>query len=205
MTLPTSPPPEHHFSYHGEHLPYFHHMYNMTWMNERAVEVAVARNFLSKIPRDKRDFGVEVGNVLGHYGRCRHEVIDLHEKAAWYQDMVPQHVYPWDILDPERTLNGSWVISLSTVEHTDFPLTSIARLRSMVEPGGKLLVSFPTGEHEQLDGLVRSLDMSVWTRFCTISRTAPGSEIWAQDMEPRVQEYGPWANTVALLEWERPA
>lgn len=190
--------------YWGRALPYFYHMYNLTHLNERMVEVAIAHDMLNSLPKGQRGVGVEVGNVLGHYEMRRHEVIDLHEPAAWYQKLVPQYVYNWDIFDPNRGLNGPWVISLSTIEHTTDPVRALARLRSMVDPGGRLLVTFPTGAHPALDELVEAnFAGHPWTRACTLSRD--GHDGWAQDPLPRVQAYGPWANTVAVLEWERPA
>lgn len=206
MEAPTSPP-DHHFLYWGRPVPYFYHLYNLTHINERAVEVALAFDLIDSLPQDSRSFGVEVGNVLGHYRQCRHEVIDLTEEASWYQKLVPQYVYNWDILDPMKSLNGPWVISISTIEHTRDPLRALDKLRGMVDPGGRLLVTFPTGAHRDLDELVSTGDVD-GHRLCTFQRHSsddPSSTpTWTQDPRPTTRPYGPWAQSLAVLEWERP-
>src|SRR5574338_1440448 len=91
------------FTYHGARLDYFDHPYNDTIRNERAVEVAVAMHWR----QGRRADGLEVGNVLGHYGLHGHRVADLHEEAPGVENV--------DVL----AVTGSypWVVALSTVEH----------------------------------------------------------------------------------------
>jgi hypothetical protein len=185
------------FTYWGVDLPYFHHLYNLTMLNERAVELAVARHWLS----GKSETGLEVGNVTGHYDRRGHAVIDLNEPAAWYQR--DQWVISTDILHldwPDVPKSFPWVLSISTIEHTQEPITSLIVLKSLVEPGGQLLVTFPTGVDGPLD-IFATAGFPNMNRGCTIVRTEDG---WAQTDEPEIREYGPWANSVAICEWTAP-
>jgi SAM-dependent methyltransferase len=185
------------FTYHGVELPYFWHLYNLTMMNERAVEMAIANEWLGdKRPRD----GLEVGNVTGHYAHRHHAVIDLNEPAEWYQ--TDQWIISADILDlhwPDAPKLFPWVLSISTIEHTADPVKAIEVLKDLVAPGGKLLVTFPTGVREELNSL--AWDGQPFDRWCTIARTDDG---WAQTAWPEIREYGPWANSVFIGEWERP-
>ncbi len=194
------------FDYHGERLEPFHHLYNLTFFNERAIELAVAHRLLDSIESPwVRDSGLEVGNVLGHYRQLRHCVWDLHEEPAWYQDreLVKSH----DILEvPSWGSNPRfpWVISLSTIEHTANPIQALEILYSLVEPGGWLLVSFPTGVDNRLDCFAEELpDMPGITRACTIVRDGNDHGGWVQTPKPQLREYGPWANSVVIMEYSK--
>ena len=67
------------FAWDGARLPYFVHDYHYTWLNERAVEVALALDLLERHPGASV---LEVGNVLGHYVPFEHTVVDKYEQAA---------------------------------------------------------------------------------------------------------------------------
>lgn len=196
------------FTYHGKELTYFRHMYNLTMFNERAVEIAIAHDWLEEIMGDDEhptvwSEGLEVGNVLGHYEYHKHTVFDLHEEAAWYQKLGGQQVVSVDITENKSDAYARfpWVVSISTIEHTEHPVWALSILHDYVKPGGRLLVTFPTGVHDDLDELVRlGSDYFTSGKFCTIARTEDG---WAQTEVPEVREYGQWANSVAVWEWDR--
>lgn len=75
------------FEVGGETYPYLLHNYNLTWSNERGVEVPVAWRLVER-SGGKRI--LEVGNVLSHYHDVRHDVVDKFERAPGVvnQDMV---------------------------------------------------------------------------------------------------------------------
>src|SRR4051812_6373345 len=62
-------------------LPYLVHSYNETWRYERCVEVPLARAFIERHPGQ----GIEVGNVLSHYGEVAHPIYDKYERARGVQ------------------------------------------------------------------------------------------------------------------------
>jgi hypothetical protein len=189
------------FMYWGEELPYFWHLYNLTMFNERAVELAIARQWLPESAWRLNPCGLEVGNVMGHYWPMRHMVFDLHEEPAWYQSH--QKVVSVDILELSKVEHPwfPWVVSISTIEHTEDPIKALAVLHGLVAPGGSLLVTFPMGVSGMLDQLVLG-GAPNFDRMCTIARTEDG---WAQTEWPEIRPYGPWANSVFVGEWERPA
>jgi hypothetical protein len=190
---------EHWFEYHGERLDVFYHLYNLTHLNERMIEIAIAHRFLHQ---RAWSMGLEVGNVLGHYGPMSHVVIDLHEQAEWYQSR--QTIVNTDILGDLPPKMYPWVISISTIEHTADPVAAIDVLRSLVAPGGSLLVTFPTGEREELDDLAVWCDQT-FDRWCTIVRTENDHGGWEQTPSVEIRSYGPWANSVFIGEWTAPA
>jgi hypothetical protein len=210
----------HTFNYHGVELPLYYHMYNLTHLNERCVEIAIAHWWLDQpeiqaaveknmtrawVEEGERTIysGLEVGNVLGHYQRRTHTVIDWHEQPSWYQGLLGQEVLNYDLFTVGWGPYSPWVCSISTIEHMEDPLKAIEILRGFVAPGGKLLVTFPMGEREELDGLVlREEWREMFDRGCTIARTPEGG--WKQTLAMLWQPYGPWANSVFVGEWEAP-
>lgn len=193
---------DHTFTYHGDELPIFYHMYNLTHLNERCVEVAIAHRFLEGT---HPGMGIEVGNVLGHYSARQHHVIDLHEIPAWYQLMSGQEVMNVSIFSIWPEPGSDWVVSLSTIEHTEDPIKAIEILRALVKPGGKLLVTFPMGEREELDRMVLwDGPETYFDRYCTIARQENDHGGWEQTPELEWRAYGPWANSVFVGEWEAP-
>src|SRR4051794_31163768 len=68
------------FQLGGQTYSYFHHPYNVTWLNERRVEIPVIRALLAR-ERDGRL--LEVGNVLSHYDKSLvHPVVDRYERPT---------------------------------------------------------------------------------------------------------------------------
>jgi hypothetical protein len=193
------------FEYHGERLEPFHHLYNLTFLNERCIELAIARQWLPECAWHLNPGGLEVGNVMGHYWPMRHTVFDLYEPPAWYQLEGGQKVIDVDLLSLDEVEHPwfPWVVSLSTIEHTANPIKALEILYSLVEPGGRLLVSFPTGVDDRLDSWAEELPDMANTRACTIVRDGNDHGGWVQTPKPQLREYGPWANSVAIVEWSR--
>ena len=72
---------ERHFKFRGGLLPCFYAHYNVTWCNERAVEVPLGQWYLEQAAPEAGRV-LEVGHVLGHYGNHDHAVLDKYETAA---------------------------------------------------------------------------------------------------------------------------
>jgi SAM-dependent methyltransferase len=184
------------FTYHGVELAYHDHPYNTTRWNERAVEVPVAELFLAGVTGD----GLEVGNVLGHYGTTGHRVVDLYEVA----DGV-DNVDLFDIGD-----RYDWIVAISTIEHVywDHPapreptgaLRALKHLCGLLRPGGRMLVTVPMGHHAHLDPVLMAGQVGA-VRDCTMVRDGDG---WRQTDERVWEPYGKstmWAESVWLGEF----
>jgi hypothetical protein len=138
------------FTWRGEDLEYLVHPYNSTALNERAVEVPIALDFIARQPAGAR--GIEVGNVLGHYTERDWRVVDLTEVAPGVDNV--------DVLelDPARDA-ADWLVAISTVEHVhpDRPaaaIDAVNRLLELVLPGGTALITVPFDQHAYLDGAI---------------------------------------------------
>lgn len=142
------------FTFRGERLPYFLHRYNETYRNERIVELAVARWFLTRHDNGRL---LEVGNVLAHYGRTGHTVVDKYEPG--------DGVINADIVEYEPDELFDTVVTVSTLEHVGWdeePRTpekvfaAVDAVRGFVAPGGRLLVTLPIGYNPTVDEGLRS-------------------------------------------------
>lgn len=140
------------FEYQGRTLPAFFHPYNRTWLGERTVEVAIAQDFLRRQPAGAS--GMEIGNVLAHYGPVSHRVVDKYEIAPGVENI--------DVVDLQAS-ELDFIVALSTLEHVgwDEPLrdtTKIGRavtsLLQALRPGGRMLLTLPLGYNPGADVLV---------------------------------------------------
>ena len=142
------------FHFDGERIACFHHPYHYTWMNERAVEIALALRLLDRTPRGRV---LEVGNVLGHYRNVAHPVVDKYERAPGVLNVDVVDVPPDGLYD--------LILSVSTLEHVGFDEEprdpakvgrAIEVLRELLAPGGLLWATLPAGYNPELDRQVHA-------------------------------------------------
>jgi hypothetical protein len=138
------------FMWQDRELFYFDHPYNTTLLNDRAVEVPIARSFID----GRHGIGIEVGNVLSHYGTVEHRVVDRWENEDGVENV--------DVFD----IHGGydWIVAISTLEHVrwdepddgaPFGAVYAARhLRALLNPSGRMLVTVPFGQNPYLDGAI---------------------------------------------------
>lgn len=143
------------FGYREHRLDCFYHRYNVTWANERAVEVPIARHHLANIPPGSV---LEVGNVMSHYQPVMHDVLDKYERAPG--------IINADITEFNPTRNYRLILSVSTFEHIGFDeetnvgsaekiQAAIQHCRGFLEPGGELIITAATGYNPEFDALFR--------------------------------------------------
>jgi SAM-dependent methyltransferase len=129
--------------------------YNMTWAGERMVEIPIGLGILEQ-HRGHRV--LEVGNVLHHYARTTHTVVDKFERG--------EGIINTDILDYRPEEKFGLILSISTFEHIGFDDEStgssgekireaVEHCRSLLAPGGRFVMTVPTGYNPELDQLMR--------------------------------------------------
>lgn len=182
------------FTYWGTEYVGFDAEYNDTIHNERAVEIAVALPWFWLHDLAVTG-GLEVGNVLGHYGVKGHRVVDLYEYASGVENV--------DVFDIEGRY--PWIVSISTLEHVYWDTEpreeyaapkALEHLKSLLAPGGAMLVTVPGGWHQTFDDYLM-LGVGA-TRACTMVRSGG---TWQQTPDPIFLPYGPHANSVWIGEW----
>jgi hypothetical protein len=152
------------FEFQGARLPYFTHWYNITYSNERAIEIPIALHFLAGYPPESI---LEVGNVLSHYGSGGHDTLDKFEKA--------RGVIACDVLEFRTGRRYRRIVSISTIEHVgwdDHPRDpaklpkAMDHLRSLLTPDGQILVTVPVGYNPEMDRMIDRGDLGFQTITC---------------------------------------
>lgn len=178
----------------GKRLPVYSHMYNCTWLNERAAELAVYRSWSGP------GSVLEIGNVLSHYENLAHggRVVDRYEQAPGVENV--------DVFDVAGTFDR--IVAISTLEHVRWDedprvdggsADAIAHLRTLLAPRGRMLVTIPTGHNPPLDEILAT--GAGTDRCCTLVRDM---DSWRQTDTLEFRPYGktqPWAEAVWIGEW----
>jgi len=189
------------FVWNGELLPQFHHGYNSTWENERAVEIPIVKREVDQTPAGERV--LEIGCVLPHYFDVTHRVVDKYEPGRGVENV--------DILDFRDPDRFDLVVSISTLEHVgrdeeggDDQLTvrAIEHVASkLLRPGGRFVATVPIGYNGALDRWLRDHPPEF---AVTYLRRVDRRNNWAvcEPTEALASRYG-WpyraANAVAVL------
>jgi len=141
------------FAFQGGIYEYFYHPYNMTWRNERCVEVPIIKRFVNAY---KGKNILEVGNVLSHYFNVNHDIVDKYEKAEGVRNI--------DVVDYKPLKRYDLIVSISTLEHVgqdEKPkrsmkiLDAIKNLNGLLAPRGKMVIIFPIGYNYRLGCLIK--------------------------------------------------
>ena len=139
------------FSFGGEARRYYFHPYSLN--NERAVEVALARDFV----RGKTGEFLEIGNVLSNYFNFPHDIVDKYEIAPG--------VINEDVVTFSPAKSYDYIVSVSTLEHVGWDeqprepgklARSVNHLKTLLKNGGQMLVTMPLGYNPHLDEWVSS-------------------------------------------------
>lgn len=178
------------FKFQGRHYGYFCHRYNNTWRNERAVEVPI---IWQMVEGNGEGRVLEVGNVLSHYFAVSHDVLDKYE--------ANKGVINQDVADFEASKKYDLIVSISTLEHVgwdEFPqsprkvLRAIDNLRSILTPGGRIVVTIPLGYNPVLDGLLSNGEAPFTRQFFMkrVSRDNQWKEAdWAEVVDSKYNFY----------------
>jgi SAM-dependent methyltransferase len=154
------------FRFRSATYPYFFHNHNLTWSNERAVEVPIVRSLLAEY-RGKRI--LEVGNVLAYYMDLPggHEVLDKFE--------VGPAIRNEDVATFRSSTLYDLIVSVSTLEHVGWDeepkepgkiLRAVANLTDHLAPGGRMLVTLPLGYNPDMDALLARDAIPFSHRYC---------------------------------------
>jgi hypothetical protein len=195
------------FQFGGETYAYFLHRYNVTWLNERRVEIPIMRTVLARAGGARV---LEVGNVLSHYDTSlRHTVVDRYERPArdnaYAEDAETfAHGSPYDL-----------VISISTLEHVgqdelprddDKIRRTLLHLRNLLSPRGTLVFTAPIGYSAPLDRLVEE-GAGFLERRCLRRLNAKNEWVeadWSEVREVKFHDPYPFANAIVVARVGRP-
>ena len=141
------------FTFDGESYRYLFHPHKWTWLTERAVEVPVVQAVVDQHAGRRV---LEVGNVLSHYRRQSHTVVDKYERGPG--------VLNRDVLELGDLGRFDLIVAISTIEHVGWDEEprdpgkapeALRRLEAMLAPGGRLVVTVPVGYNASLEAALR--------------------------------------------------
>lgn len=139
------------FFFRGRKYKCFYHWYNTTWRGEREIEIPIIRGFL----RNSRGRVLEIGDVMRHYSRSRHPVLDKYENAP---NIIHEDVTAFK---PARTYD--LIISISTLEHVGFDESkkdskkfteAVSNIKRMLSKGGTFVFTVPMGYNPHMDAVL---------------------------------------------------
>lgn len=153
------------FEFQGKKLPYFHHPYNHTAKNERALEVSLIKYYYDQYAPDQI---LEVGNVLKHYFPLKHQVVDKYEK---HPEVINEDILTFK---PQKNKKYSLILAISTLEHVgwdEYPRDPqkipavLTHLYSLLKKNGQIVFSVPLGYNHDLDNALRSRQIGLTQQF----------------------------------------
>lgn len=192
------------FSFAGRTYRYFHHEYNTTWANERAVEVPIIREMLNQY-RGKRI--IEVGNVLSHYFPVNHDIVDKYEQA---DGVINQDVTAFQPLK-----KYDLIVSISTLEHVgwdeepkdpDKIIYALEMLKTWLGPNGKIAVTLPLGYNPAMDKLLKENKFQFTKQYYLkrITEDNQWTEVsWNEVLDAGYNSPFPFANALVIGIFEK--
>ncbi len=186
------------FTFQGKTYRYFHHMYNTTWRNERAVEVPIVWKIVKNYQGKKI---LEVGNVLSHYFAVNYDILDKYEKG--------EKVINQDVVSFQSSKKYDLIVSISTLEHVGWNekprdptkiLRAIKNLKRLLLPGGKMVITLPLDDNPKINELLEKGEMRFEKIYCLkrISRDNKWKELDWNNV--RDSKYGrPFPNANGLV------
>ena len=198
--------------FRGDSVPLVYARHNVTWANERCVELALARQFLAGVPAEQI---LEVGNVTPYYFGGGHTVVDKYEPGTLQVDIV----------DFESDRRFDLILSISTFEHIAFDepggpeeadgtggpdavaekiRAALGRCLGLLAPGGTFAITVPMGYNPALDAMIAAGDLgcdrAAW--FKRFPRRVWREVGRAEGLGCRYGSPYPFANGVMLAEWD---
>lgn len=189
------------FEFMGEAYCTFEHPYNLTWLNERTVELPIITRLLTQHPNAKV---LEVGHVLGHYApQLRHDVVDK------YEDSSHPALYKEDAFGFRGRAPYDLIVSISTIEHVGWDEQprdpekvgrTIHHLRTLLAPGGLFVFTAPIGYNPGFDAYVdREKGFTFLRCLKRVSIRNEWQEVsWSEIRSARFNEPYPFVNGLVV-------
>lgn len=190
------------FEFNGNTYKYFHHPYNNTVDNERAVEIPIVWGIVQKYP-DKNI--LEIGNVISNYFHVNYDIVDKYEKS--------KGVINKDILDFKPDKKYDLIVSISTFEHIGWHedpkegqkkpnkiFDVIKYLKTLLTEDGKIVITVPIGQNPYLDNFLKQGKIPFAEQYY-IKRTEHTKWIQANWDDISDSKYGkpyPYANAIVI-------
>lgn len=136
------------FLFLGKKFEYLIHPYNLSWTNERTIEIPIIMDYIKS--SDKKNI-LELGAVLTHYYPVDWDIVDKFETGKGITNI--------DIMDYQPKKKYDLIVSISTLEHVGFDdeykpekiIQAIEKLKKLLNKNGEIIVSMPLGYNHFMD------------------------------------------------------
>ncbi len=187
------------FKFNGRNYKYFYSFFNVTFTNERAVEIPIA---LEVIKSSLKKEILEVGNVLHFYSDFKHDVVDKYE--------LGQNIINQDIVEYKTAKRYDLIVSVSTLEHIGWDEDpkdknkipkALDNMKNLLAENGEMLFTFPFGYNTDLDYLIKKRGLE-FTEIYFLKRISQDNT-WKQVEFSEIEDarYGlpyPFANAIVI-------
>ena len=173
------------FMFDNKPFSYFYHPYNKTWKNERAIEIPIALSYLKEFKGKKI---LEIGNVLSHYVKTKHLILDKFE--------ISSKVINQDVINFKSSIKFDLIISISTFEHIGIddsiynPKNSIKGIinikNNCLSKDGVFLISFPVNYNPALTKL---LEGNIFNYKIYCFKKINNKNLWKQCSFEEIKDY----------------
>lgn len=193
------------FIFDGKGYFLFYNNYNITWINERCVEIPVIMGCI--LNQNKRI--LEVGNVLSHYFNVRWDILDKYERG--------KGVINKDILQYFPKEKYDLIISISTFEHIGYDdektegsekkiLKVIDHLKkNCLNKRGKIIFTIPIGYNSELDEMIKTEGIDIQKKKF-LKKFGGNKWVEVTKEEAMISKYGkpyPYGNCVMIGEIQK--
>ncbi|MDP3027338.1 MAG: hypothetical protein Q8N63_06525 [Nanoarchaeota archaeon] len=195
--------PKDFFYFEGKKLEYLIHPYNLTWINERTIEIPIVLEYIKNSNPDKI---IEAGAVLRHYTTAPWKVVDKFENG--------NNIINEDLVNFNPKEKYDLIISISTLEHVGFDdennpvkiVNTMENMKKWLNKNGRMIVTMPIGYNKYMDNLVFS-NKPYFNKIYFMKRINRKNKwIEASIDEAREARYNyPYnnANAVVICIWEK--
>ncbi len=141
------------FYFKGRKYEYLLHPYNLSWINERTIEIPIILNYIKE---ENIHNILEVGAVLMHYQKTGWDIVDKYEKGIGIANE--------DIVNFKPLKKYDLIVSISTLEHVGHDdenkpekiEIAIDKMKTWLNKKGKMIVTMPLGYNKYMDRLIFS-------------------------------------------------
>jgi len=186
------------FEFNGVKYHYFYSLYGATWRSERAVEIPIVWRLVDNANNDGKKI-LEVGNVLSYRFRVFHDILDKYDKI--------DGVINQDVVDYNPRYKYDLIVSISTLEHVGYDkqikdpmkiIKSLQNLKSLLNSGGKIVVTLPLGQNKGMDDLIAK-KILIFDKMYYMKRVKNLEWKHVKEIDPKEVDYNPRVPTANAI------
>jgi hypothetical protein len=144
------------FYFDGDVYNYLFHPYCNTWKNERCAVIPIVWNKVLEYQERGKNI-LEIGNMTSYFYNVEHDILDKYE--------VTNGVINEDVVDFHPSKKYDFIFSIMALQYVGWfesprdhmkTLRAVENLKSILAPGGIIMIIHGLGENKAMDELLKS-------------------------------------------------